>query len=121
MKIQTKIEIHNIFRKKVRKLIKKAKQNQEIKKRKDAAKITWEDLNKKFRTMKSQNESDIVFTDSQNMTKKISQNMIMKINQNKTMCLFELSRIKKNQSDKKNKKNLSDEENRENLSDEENV
>jgi len=47
--------------------------------------------------------------------------MIMKINQNKTMCLFELSKVKKNQSDKENKKNLSDEENRENLSDEKNV
>lgn len=102
----------------MKKLIEKTKQNQEVKKRKDAAKITQEDSNEKFKTTKSQNESDIMFTDSQNMTKKISQNMTMKINQNKTMCLFELSKVKKNQSDKENKKNLSDEKNRKNLSDE---
>jgi len=95
----------------VRKLIKKAKQNQEVKKCKDVAKITWKDLNEKFRIIKSQNENDIVFTDSQNMTKKISQNMTMKINQNKTICLFKLSRIKKNLSNEENRKNLSDKEN----------
>jgi len=68
-------------------------------------------LNEKFRIIKSQNENDIVFTDSQNMTKKISQNMTMKINQNKTICLFKLSRIKKNLSNEENRKNLSDKEN----------